>query len=169
MKLQNKWISKLFWLYLIDQSHVHSVKHLGSWDACRKNCWKSKLNMRKVNIYQFRVFPTHCSWFFKDITRKDAERQLLAPANKPGYYLIRESETSKGMEITSAPRDGDTVRSQTCPTFIIWSHWCLGLGIVTTVIYSTWIMWMEPFSRAKMPQLNCQHCQIYYTQLDAGC
>uniref|UniRef100_A0A3Q3XQK5 Tyrosine-protein kinase n=1 Tax=Mola mola TaxID=94237 RepID=A0A3Q3XQK5_MOLML len=35
-------------------------------------------------------------WFFKDITRKDAERQLLAPANKPGYYLIRESETSKG-------------------------------------------------------------------------
>uniref|UniRef100_A0A8C8GIT4 Tyrosine-protein kinase n=1 Tax=Oncorhynchus tshawytscha TaxID=74940 RepID=A0A8C8GIT4_ONCTS len=35
-------------------------------------------------------------WFFKDITRKDAERQLLAPANKAGSYLIRESETSKG-------------------------------------------------------------------------
>ncbi|KAM6948163.1 tyrosine-protein kinase Lyn [Aplochiton taeniatus] len=35
-------------------------------------------------------------WFFKDITRKDAERQLLAPSNKPGAYLIRESETSKG-------------------------------------------------------------------------
>ncbi|KAI4809855.1 hypothetical protein KUCAC02_018713 [Chaenocephalus aceratus] len=35
-------------------------------------------------------------WFFKDITRKDAERQLLAPANKPGSYLIRESETQKG-------------------------------------------------------------------------
>uniref|UniRef100_A0AAY4A7P1 Tyrosine-protein kinase n=1 Tax=Denticeps clupeoides TaxID=299321 RepID=A0AAY4A7P1_9TELE len=35
-------------------------------------------------------------WFFKDISRKDAERQLLAPANKPGAYLIRESETSKG-------------------------------------------------------------------------
>ncbi|XP_030607300.1 tyrosine-protein kinase Lyn [Archocentrus centrarchus] len=35
-------------------------------------------------------------WFFKDITRKDSERQLLAPANKPGSYLIRESETSKG-------------------------------------------------------------------------
>uniref|UniRef100_A0A671N002 Tyrosine-protein kinase n=1 Tax=Sinocyclocheilus anshuiensis TaxID=1608454 RepID=A0A671N002_9TELE len=35
-------------------------------------------------------------WFFKDIARKDAERQLLAPANKPGSYLIRESETSKG-------------------------------------------------------------------------
>ncbi|KAM6918509.1 tyrosine-protein kinase Lyn [Xenentodon cancila] len=35
-------------------------------------------------------------WFFKDITRKDAERQLLAPANKAGSFLIRESETSKG-------------------------------------------------------------------------
>ncbi|XP_034039266.1 tyrosine-protein kinase Lyn [Thalassophryne amazonica] len=35
-------------------------------------------------------------WFFKNITRKDAERQLLAPANKVGSYLIRESETSKG-------------------------------------------------------------------------
>ncbi|XP_036376567.1 tyrosine-protein kinase Lyn-like [Megalops cyprinoides] len=35
-------------------------------------------------------------WFFKDITRRDAERQLLAPANKPGSFLIRESETSKG-------------------------------------------------------------------------
>ncbi|XP_070700574.1 tyrosine-protein kinase Lyn isoform X2 [Pempheris klunzingeri] len=35
-------------------------------------------------------------WFFKDITRKDGERQLLAPANKPGSYLIRESETAKG-------------------------------------------------------------------------
>lgn len=40
-----------------------------------------------------------CSWFFKDLARKDAERQLLAPANKPGSYLIRESETSKGEKI----------------------------------------------------------------------
>uniref|UniRef100_A0A8D0DPQ9 Tyrosine-protein kinase n=1 Tax=Salvator merianae TaxID=96440 RepID=A0A8D0DPQ9_SALMN len=35
-------------------------------------------------------------WFFKDITRKDAERQLLAPGNAPGAFLIRESETLKG-------------------------------------------------------------------------
>ncbi|CAG10901.1 unnamed protein product, partial [Tetraodon nigroviridis] len=35
-------------------------------------------------------------WFFKDISRKDAERQLLAPANRAGSYLIRESETAKG-------------------------------------------------------------------------
>ncbi|XP_034558039.1 tyrosine-protein kinase Lyn isoform X2 [Notolabrus celidotus] len=36
------------------------------------------------------------AWFFKDVTRKDAERQLFAPANKPGSYLIRESESLKG-------------------------------------------------------------------------
>ncbi|XP_063062644.1 tyrosine-protein kinase Lyn-like isoform X2 [Engraulis encrasicolus] len=35
-------------------------------------------------------------WFFKDISRRDAERQLLAPANKPGAFLIRESETTAG-------------------------------------------------------------------------
>ncbi|TMS09612.1 Tyrosine-protein kinase Lyn [Larimichthys crocea] len=45
-------------------------------------------------------------WFYKDITRKDAERQLLAPANKPGSYLIRESETSKGSYSLSI-RDSD--------------------------------------------------------------
>ncbi|XP_040910484.1 tyrosine-protein kinase Lyn isoform X1 [Toxotes jaculatrix] len=48
-------------------------------------------------------------WFFKDITRKDAERQLLAPANKPGSFLIRESETSKGSYSLSI-RDIDAQR-----------------------------------------------------------
>ncbi|CAJ0926970.1 unnamed protein product [Ranitomeya imitator] len=35
-------------------------------------------------------------WFFKDLGRKDAERQLLAPGNQQGSFLIRESETNKG-------------------------------------------------------------------------
>lgn len=35
-------------------------------------------------------------WFFRSISRKDAERQLLAPINKTGSFLIRESETNKG-------------------------------------------------------------------------
>ncbi|XP_078069060.1 proto-oncogene tyrosine-protein kinase LCK-like [Mustelus asterias] len=35
-------------------------------------------------------------WFFREITRKDAERQLLTPGNKLGTFLIRESETNKG-------------------------------------------------------------------------
>ncbi|MBN3277257.1 LCK kinase, partial [Polyodon spathula] len=35
-------------------------------------------------------------WFFKDISRVDAARQLLAPGNTQGSFLIRESETTKG-------------------------------------------------------------------------
>lgn len=35
-------------------------------------------------------------WFFKDISRVDAARQLLAPGNTQGSFMIRESETSKG-------------------------------------------------------------------------
>ncbi|XP_005993488.1 tyrosine-protein kinase Lyn isoform X2 [Latimeria chalumnae] len=53
-------------------------------------------------------------WFFKDITRKDAERQLLAPGNKPGAFLIRESETSKGSYSLSMrdydPQQGDVIK-----------------------------------------------------------
>ena len=35
-------------------------------------------------------------WFFKGVSRKDAERQLLAPGNKVGAFMIRDSETTKG-------------------------------------------------------------------------
>ncbi|CAN9507398.1 unnamed protein product [Ophioblennius macclurei] len=35
-------------------------------------------------------------WFFKDLSRRETERLLLAPGNKPGAFLVRESETSKG-------------------------------------------------------------------------
>lgn len=68
----------------------------------RKSTWK-------WGVCPFCIFSATycCRWFYKDITRKDAERQLLAPANKPGSYLIRESETSKGVEIT-APRETET-------------------------------------------------------------
>ncbi|MBW00205.1 Tyrosine-protein kinase HCK, partial [Eschrichtius robustus] len=34
-------------------------------------------------------------WFFKGISRKDAERQLLAPGNVLGSFMIRDSETTK--------------------------------------------------------------------------
>lgn len=36
-------------------------------------------------------------WFFKDISRKESERLLLAPGNKNGAFLVRESETSPGL------------------------------------------------------------------------
>uniref|UniRef100_A0A3Q0R4E3 Tyrosine-protein kinase n=1 Tax=Amphilophus citrinellus TaxID=61819 RepID=A0A3Q0R4E3_AMPCI len=35
-------------------------------------------------------------WFFRDLGRRETERLLLAPGNKPGSFLIRESETCKG-------------------------------------------------------------------------
>uniref|UniRef100_S4R845 Tyrosine-protein kinase n=1 Tax=Petromyzon marinus TaxID=7757 RepID=S4R845_PETMA len=53
-------------------------------------------------------------WFFKGLSRKDAERQLLLCGNKIGSYLIRDSETNKGSYSLSV-RDhivevGDTVK-----------------------------------------------------------
>lgn len=39
-------------------------------------------------------------WFFKGVSRKDAERQLLAPGNRVGSYMIRDSETTKGESST---------------------------------------------------------------------
>ncbi|XP_051881316.1 tyrosine-protein kinase HCK-like isoform X3 [Pristis pectinata] len=47
------------------------------------------------------------NWFFKGISRKDAERQLLAPGNKLGTFLVRESETNKGAFSLSV-RDRDS-------------------------------------------------------------
>lgn len=44
-----------------------------------------------------KLYYSFLRWFFKDITRKDAERQLLAPGNNAGAFLIRESETLKGL------------------------------------------------------------------------
>ncbi|KAM5163082.1 tyrosine-protein kinase Blk [Mantella aurantiaca] len=48
-------------------------------------------------------------FFFNNISRKDAERQLLAPENFPGTFLIRESETCPGTYSLSV-RDKDTGR-----------------------------------------------------------
>lgn len=39
-----------------------------------------------------------CRWFFKGISRKDTERQLLGPGNVVGSFMIRDSETTKGLE-----------------------------------------------------------------------
>ncbi|XP_053300826.1 tyrosine-protein kinase Blk [Pleuronectes platessa] len=35
-------------------------------------------------------------WYFKNLSRRETERMLLAPGNKPGAFLVRESETCKG-------------------------------------------------------------------------
>ncbi|XP_065553745.1 tyrosine-protein kinase Lck isoform X2 [Lathamus discolor] len=51
-------------------------------------------------------------WFFKNISRKDAERHLLASGNTHGSFLIRESETSKGSYSLSV-RDFDQNQGET--------------------------------------------------------
>ncbi|XP_055088222.1 tyrosine-protein kinase Blk isoform X1 [Periophthalmus magnuspinnatus] len=53
-------------------------------------------------------------WFFKDVSRREAERLLLAPGNKPGSFLVRESETCKGSFSLTVrdlvPEEGDVVK-----------------------------------------------------------
>ncbi|XP_015252314.1 PREDICTED: tyrosine-protein kinase HCK-like [Cyprinodon variegatus] len=39
-------------------------------------------------------------WFFKGVSRKDAERQLLAPGNRIGSFMIRDSETTKAPSLS---------------------------------------------------------------------
>ncbi|XP_075454724.1 tyrosine-protein kinase Blk [Ascaphus truei] len=46
------------------------------------------------------------TWYFKKIGRKDAERELMAPGNKLGSFLIRDSETTQGTFSLSV-RDND--------------------------------------------------------------
>ncbi|KAE8574217.1 hypothetical protein XENTR_v10003333 [Xenopus tropicalis] len=49
-------------------------------------------------------------WYFKDMGRKEAERQLLSPLNTCGAFMIRDSETTKGSFSLSVRDSGDTVR-----------------------------------------------------------
>ncbi|KAM4700225.1 tyrosine-protein kinase Lck [Discoglossus pictus] len=74
---------------------LHILEQAGEW-------WKAQsLRTGQVGYvpYNF-VASVHGlesePWFFKDLGRKDAERQLLAPGNQQGSFLVRESETNKG-------------------------------------------------------------------------
>ncbi|XP_077367007.1 tyrosine-protein kinase Blk isoform X1 [Festucalex cinctus] len=53
-------------------------------------------------------------WFFKDLSRRETERLLLAPGNKPGAFLIRESESCQGSFSLSirdfTPESADVVK-----------------------------------------------------------
>lgn len=42
------------------------------------------------------TMPTACSWYFCGIDRTQAQQLLLSPANAPGAFLIRPSESSLG-------------------------------------------------------------------------
>lgn len=47
---------------------------------------------------QTKHYVSLCSWYFGKLGRKDAERQLLSNGNPRGTFLIRESETTKGIK-----------------------------------------------------------------------
>ncbi|XP_054475115.1 tyrosine-protein kinase Blk [Anoplopoma fimbria] len=52
-------------------------------------------------------------WFFRDMSRRETERLLLAPGNKPGAFLVRESETAKGsfsLSVRDCAPEGDVVK-----------------------------------------------------------
>uniref|UniRef100_A0A674ETT1 Tyrosine-protein kinase n=1 Tax=Salmo trutta TaxID=8032 RepID=A0A674ETT1_SALTR len=54
------------------------------------------------------------TWFFKNLSRNDAMRLLLAPGNTQGSFMVRESETTQGSFSLSVrdldPDTGDTVK-----------------------------------------------------------
>lgn len=55
--------------------------------------------------------PALCSWYFSGISRTEARQLLLSPANAPGAFLIRPSESSQGDYSLSGTRvaPGDPV------------------------------------------------------------
>ncbi|MBN3282524.1 LYN kinase, partial [Polyodon spathula] len=81
------------------------IEECGEWWKAMSLTTKKEGFIPSNYVAQVNTLETE-EWFFKDITRKDAERQLLAPRNKPGAFLIRESETSKGSYSLSI-RDSD--------------------------------------------------------------
>lgn len=64
--------------------------------------WKARSLVSRKEGYIPSNYVAHVNsleteeWFFKGISRKDAERHLLAPGNVLGSFMIRDSETTKG-------------------------------------------------------------------------
>lgn len=58
------------------------------------------------------AMPALCSWYFSGISRTQAQQLLLSPANAPGAFLIRPSESSRGDYSLSGTRGS---RSRPCP------------------------------------------------------
>uniref|UniRef100_A0AAY4E3N4 Tyrosine-protein kinase n=1 Tax=Denticeps clupeoides TaxID=299321 RepID=A0AAY4E3N4_9TELE len=75
-------------------------------------------------------------WFFKGVSRKDAERQLLASGNKLGSYMIRDSETTQGSYSLSV-RDSDAQAGDTVKHYKIRTLDNGGFYISPRVTFST--------------------------------
>ncbi|XP_008491050.1 tyrosine-protein kinase Lck [Calypte anna] len=86
-------------------------------------------------------------WFFKNISRKDAERQLLASGNTHGSFLIRESETSKGSYSLSV-RDFDQNQGETVKHYKIRNMDRGGYYISPRVTFSSLHELVEYYTRS---------------------
>lgn len=63
---------------------------------CTRGCWREGVWLA-LTVDHTRVCVCFCCrWFFKNISRTDATRRLLAPGNTQGSFLVRESETTPG-------------------------------------------------------------------------
>ncbi|XP_072211278.1 tyrosine-protein kinase Lck isoform X4 [Excalfactoria chinensis] len=86
-------------------------------------------------------------WFFKNLSRKDAERQLLASGNTHGSFLIRESETSKGSYSLSV-RDFDQNQGETVKHYKIRNMDNGGYYISPRVTFSSLHELVEYYSKS---------------------
>lgn len=67
-----------------------------------------------------------CRWFFKNLSRQDAMRLLLAPGNTQGSFLIRESETAPGEAVIKASPQIQAAHTHILRFFSpVLSHFCL--------------------------------------------
>ncbi|KFR06103.1 Proto-oncogene tyrosine-protein kinase LCK, partial [Opisthocomus hoazin] len=91
--------------------------------------------------------------FFKNISRKDAERQLLASGNTHGSFLIRESETSKGSYSLSV-RDFDQNQGETVKHYKIRNMDNGGYYISPRATFSSLHELVEYYTRQNGMQCN---------------
>lgn len=71
------------------------------------------------------ALPALCSWYFSGISRTQAQKLLLSPANAPGAFLIRPSESSRGDYSLSGTRVASHTPVPTavpCPTLTRLEH-----------------------------------------------
>lgn len=88
---------------IIKISHQFSFMCVGGRKICGEYNKYTELPLARDMIVWLLIYLFCCccccsSWFFKDLSRNDAMRHLLAPGNTQGSFLIRESETTPGNE-----------------------------------------------------------------------
>uniref|UniRef100_A0AAY4E200 Tyrosine-protein kinase n=1 Tax=Denticeps clupeoides TaxID=299321 RepID=A0AAY4E200_9TELE len=98
-------------------------------------------------------------WFFKGVSRKDAERQLLASGNKLGSYMIRDSETTQGSYSLSV-RDSDAQAGDTVKHYKIRTLDNGGFYISPRVTFSTLQELVSHYKSKKQSDGLCQTLTI---------